>query len=132
MSDGRGDERGAGAGGAPDLEAIAARLDRVRDDLDAIDERAVDREAFEDDLRRYVRRRMRRGHARGWGPYLVLLYGAAMTIGAFHYLDGGWAIAAMVVVWLSTLGLYTLMVLVGAGFAAAGGMRGALGRLRER
>ncbi|EMA53900.1 hypothetical protein C451_08068 [Halococcus thailandensis JCM 13552] len=83
---------------------------------------------LESDLKQYVRKRQRRGHARGWGPYLVLLYGTAMTIGAFAYLDGGWAILAMLVVWLSTLGLYVLMVLVGL----AGAALGAPGRLTDR
>jgi cytosine/uracil/thiamine/allantoin permease len=58
----------------------------------------------------------------------VLLYGTAMTIGAFAYLSGGWAILAMLVVWLSTLGLYVLMVLVGL----AGAALGLPGRLSER
>jgi len=97
-------------------------LDDLREDLAEfeaeIEDRTVDREEVEDDLRAYVRARIRRGHARGWGPYLVLLYGTAMTIGAFVELSGLWAILAMIVIWLSTLGLYTLMVLVGAGVAA--------------
>jgi NADH:ubiquinone oxidoreductase subunit 6 (subunit J) len=42
-----------------------------------------------------------------------------MTLGAFFYLSGGWAVAAMLVVWLSTLGLYALMLLVGAGLSLA-------------
>jgi hypothetical protein len=42
-----------------------------------------------------------------------------MTLGAFYFLNGGWAILAMVVVWLSTLGLYTLMLIVGATVSAA-------------
>jgi hypothetical protein len=58
---------------------------------------------------------MRRGHARGWGPYLVLLYGTVMTLGAFYWLQSWWAIFAMVVVWLATLGLYALMVMLGFG-----------------
>ena len=49
----------------------------------------------------------------GLGPYLVLLYGIAMTIGTFALLSSGWAILAMIVVWLSTLGLYVQMVLAG-------------------
>jgi len=50
---------------------------------------------------------MRRGHARGWGPYLVLLYGTVLILGAFSFLDGLYAIAAMLILGLSTLGLYT-------------------------
>jgi membrane protein len=87
---------------------------------DHVDERTVPREEVERDLKRYVRQRVRRGKARGWGPYLVLLYGTAMTIGGFYYLSGGWAVLAMVVIWLSTLGLYVLMLLVGVTFNAAG------------
>jgi len=104
-------------GPAPDITALEREVERLRTRLD---EKTVDRSDLESDLRRYVRKRMRRGHARGWGPYLVLAYGTAMTVGAFYYLDGAWAVLAMLVVWLSTLGLYALMVLVGAGIAATG------------
>jgi len=58
---------------------------------------------------------MRRGHARGWGPYLVLLYGTVLILGAFSFLDGLYAIAAMLILGLSTLGLYTLFIIVGIG-----------------
>jgi hypothetical protein len=58
---------------------------------------------------------MRRGKARGWGPYLVLLYGTAMTIAGFVLLDDLLAVIAMVVIFLSTLGLYVLFVLFGIG-----------------
>lgn len=100
-----------------ELDALQERLERFEDE---IDERTVHRAELESDLKRYVRSRNRRGHARGWGPYLVLLYGTAMTLGAFYFLDGGWAVFAMIVIWLSTLGLYTLMVLVGLTFTALG------------
>jgi membrane protein len=100
-----------------DLAEIRRELDRFEEE---IDDRTVHREELEADLKGYVRKRVRRGHARGWGPYLVLLYGTAMTFGAFFFLSGGWAILAMLVVWLSTLGLYTLMVLVGVGLNASG------------
>jgi hypothetical protein len=50
-----------------------------------------------------------------------------MTLGAFYFLNGVWAVLAMVVIWLSTLGLYTLMVLVGVTFTVAG----LPGRLRD-
>ena len=105
-----------------ELDEVRSELAKMRDQLEAfegeVDDRTVSRSEVESDLKRYVRRRMRRGRARGWGPYIVLLYGTAMTIGAFYYLDGGWAILAMIVLWLSTLGLYVLMVLVGAGINA--------------
>jgi membrane protein len=111
-----------------DDERVEELQERI-DDLEAeLDRRTVSRETLEAELRRYVRVRLRRGHARGWGPYLVLLYGTAMTIGAFYFLDGLWAILAMLVLWLSTLGLYTLFVLVGVGFS----MLGLVGALRDR
>ncbi|WP_327053232.1 ribonuclease BN [Halomicrococcus gelatinilyticus] len=109
---------------APDILELRDTLRQVEADLEEfeqdIDERTVEKPQLESELKQYVRSRMRRGHARGWGPYLVLLYGTLMTLGAFRWLDGGWAIAAMVVVWLSTLGLYSLMLLVGAGVSALG------------
>jgi len=117
---------------APDLGELRRELSGLREELesfeDDVERRTVDRAALTAELRRYVRRRVRRGHARGWGPYLVLLYGTVMTLGAFHELSGGWAIGAMVVVWLSTLGLYTLMVLVGVGAT----LLDVPGRLRDR
>ena len=112
--------------------ATLADVRALREDVAAfaedIEERTIERPALKGELERYVRKRQRRGHARGWGPYLVLLYGTAMTIGAFALLEGGWAILAMVVAWLSTLGLYVLMVLVGL----IGGALGLPGRLRDR
>jgi Flp pilus assembly protein TadB len=104
-------------------ESLAEQITELREaveDLESrIEDHTVHRSEIESDLKQYVRSRIRRGHARGWGPYLVLLYGTAMTIGAFYLLSGGWAILAMVVVWLSTLGLYVLMVLAGL---AVGGL----------
>jgi membrane protein len=112
-----------------DLETEFRNLQQQIDAFEErIDERTVHRDELEGDLKQYVRQRMRRGKARGWGPYLVLLYGTAMTIGAFYYLSGGWAILAMIVIWLSTLGLYTLMLMVGVGLNLAG----IPGRLRTR
>lgn len=105
--------------GAPDISELDERISELRADLDAfesdVDERTVDRPQLEAELERYVRKRMRRGHARGWGPYLVLLYGTVMTLGAFYFLDGLYAIAAMIVLFLSTLGLYVLFLVVGVG-----------------
>ncbi|USZ67098.1 YihY/virulence factor BrkB family protein [Halorussus salilacus] len=109
---------------APDIVELREELRELRADVESFEEdiesRTVEKPEVESELKRYVRRRMRRGRARGWGPYLVLLYGTAMTLGAFFWLRGGWAIAAMVVVWLSTLGLYVLMVLTGFGVSALG------------
>jgi len=115
-------------GPAPDILALDREVRALRERLE---ERTVDRDDLEGDLRAYVRSRLRRGHARGWGPYLVLLYGTAMTLGAFVELEGGWAILAMVVVWLSTLGLYVLMILAGAAVGAAGVSGRLLDRLRS-
>jgi len=128
--------------GDPDeVEAVDTRevdpeeVDALREDLDELaadlEAKTRAREDLEADLRRYVRWRQRRGHARGWGPYLVLLYGTIMTLGAFYLLSGGWAILAMLVVWLSTLGLYALMLIVGL-LAAGVGLPGrVLERLRS-
>ncbi|WP_436936212.1 YhjD/YihY/BrkB family envelope integrity protein [Halovenus marina] len=120
----------------PRADAVTQEeIDELRRELDQfeeeIEQRTVHREELEGDLKQYVRRRVRRGHARGWGPYLVLLYGTAMTLGAFYYLGGGWAILAMFVIWLSTLGLYTLMVVVGLTSAALGLPGRVLDRLRN-
>ena len=101
--------------GAPDVSEVAEQVAELRESLEELDDRTVEKPAVEAELKRYVRRRMRRGRARGWGPYLVLLYGTVMTIAAFRYLDGWFAIGAMLILFLSTLGLYTLFVLVGIG-----------------
>lgn len=111
---------------------LREELERLYDELDRfeerIDDRTVHRDEIESDLKRYVRRQVRRGKARGWGPYLVLLYGTTMTLGAFFFLTSGWAVLAMIVIWLSTLGLYVLMLLVGTTATVAG----VPGRLKER
>jgi len=109
-------------------EEVAELRGELQSFQDDVEERTVERAAVERDLRRYVRRRVRRGHASGWGPYLVLLYGTAMTIGAFYFLSGIWAILAMIVVWLSTLGLFVVMVVVGLGIS----LLGIPGRIRDR
>jgi hypothetical protein len=62
----------------------------------------------------------------------VLLYGTVMTLGAFFFLDGLWAILAMVVLFLSTLGLYTLFILVGVGFNALSVPAKAADAVRDR
>ncbi|MEF8830800.1 MAG: ribonuclease BN [Halobacteriales archaeon] len=119
---------------APNLDDLQAELDGVREDLrefeDDVDRRTVERDALEAELKRYVRRRQRRGHAQGWGPYLVLLYGTILTLGAFYYLEGLVALGAMIVVGLSTLGLYTLFVLLGWTLGLAGIPRRLWGRIR--
>ncbi|GAB3677471.1 YihY/virulence factor BrkB family protein [Halopiger thermotolerans] len=116
---------------ADDPEALREEIERLRDRVeefeDDVERRTVEKESLESELKRYVRRRVRRGHAHGWGPYLVLLYGTAMAIAAFYFLDGPWAILAMFVVWTSTLGVYVLMVLFGAGLS----LLGVPGRLRN-
>ncbi|WP_049895225.1 YihY/virulence factor BrkB family protein [Halopiger xanaduensis] len=116
---------------ADDSEALREEIERLRDRVetfeDNVERRTVEKESLEGELKRYVRRRVRRGHAHGWGPYLVLLYGTAMAIAAFYFLTGPWAILAMFVVWTSTLGVYVLMVLLGAGLS----LLGVPGRLRN-
>ncbi|MFC4988226.1 YihY/virulence factor BrkB family protein [Saliphagus infecundisoli] len=115
-----------------DPAALREEIERLRDELEDVEERVesrtVRKESLEAELERYVRSRVRRSHARGWGPYLVLLYGTAMSIAAFYFLSGGWAVLAMFVVWTSTLGVYGLMVLIGGGISALG----VPGRLRDR
>ncbi|WP_255195047.1 YihY/virulence factor BrkB family protein [Halorarius litoreus] len=115
-----------------DDEELESEIRALREELaemeERVDERTVHREDIERDLKKYVRSRVRRGKARGWGPYLVLLYGTGMTLGAFYFLSGGWAILAMLVVWLSTLGLYVLMLIVGVTV----GVAGLPGKLKER
>ncbi|WP_430503894.1 YhjD/YihY/BrkB family envelope integrity protein [Haloparvum sp. PAK95] len=117
-------ERGERPRGAPDVAELESEVSRLRAELESfeedVEERTVDRPQLKTELQAYVRDRMRRGHARGWGPYLVLLYGTVMTLGAFYFLQGIYAIAAMIVLGLSTLGLYTLFLVVGVGLNAAG------------
>jgi YihY family inner membrane protein len=107
--------------GAPDVAALQEEVSRLRSEFDAfeddVEERTVDKPAVESELKRYVRSRLRRGHARGWGPYLVLLYGTVLILGAFSFLDGLYAIAAMLILGLSTLGLYALFIIVGVGLS---------------
>ncbi len=110
------DERGDHGDRDEEIRELRERLAEFEDE---VEERTVKRDDLERDLKRYVRRKVRSGKARGWGPYLVLLYGTVMTLGAFTQLSGGWAILAMLVIWLSTLGLYALMLIVGGGLSAA-------------
>jgi YihY family inner membrane protein len=116
----------------PSDEQLREQLEDLYDELDRferrIDDRTVHRDDIERDLKRYVRRQVRRGKASGWGPYLVLMYGTVMTLGTVFYLSGGWAILAMLVIWLSTLGLYAVMLIVGTTTTIAG----VPFRLRER
>lgn len=136
-------EGGAGDGedgerprGAPDVSALEAEVERLRAEFDEfeddVERRTVDRPRLETELKTYVRKRMRRGHARGWGPYLVLLYGTVLTLGAFYWMNGIYAIAAMVILGLSTLGLYTLFVMVGVGLNALETPGKALDYVRNR
>jgi YihY family inner membrane protein len=111
--------------GAPDIEQLDRRVEELRSELESfeaeVDDRTVDRPTLKADLERYVRGRLRRGKARGWGPYLVLLYGTAATVSAFYFLDDDLlAVVAMVVIYLSTLGLYALFVVFGVGLNALG------------
>ena len=120
-----GDDTDVEPRGAPDIEDLDRRIEELRADLDTFEEdvqsRTVERPDVESEMRRYVRGRLRRGKARGWGPYLVLLYGTAATIGAFYLLDDDLlAVVAMLVIYLSTLGLYALFVIFGVGLNALG------------
>ena len=117
-SDPEGDD-GERPRGAPDVSALEAEVRELRSQLDEfeddVERRTVDKPEVESELKRYVRSRMRRGHARGWGPYLVLLYGTVLTLAALTSLQGIYAVGAIVVLGLSTLGLYTIFVVVGIG-----------------
>ena len=117
---------------ADDPEALREEIERLTDRLESfetqVENRTVQKTSLEAELKRYIRRRVRHSHAHGWGPYLVLLYGTALAIAAFYFLDGGWAILAMFVVWTSVLGVYLLMVLFGAGIS----LLDVPGRLRDR
>ena len=123
---------------ADDPEVLREEIERLRDRVetfeDDVEDRTVRKESLEGDLKRYVRRRVRRGHARDWGPYIVLLYGTAMSIAAFYFLTGPWAILSMLVVWTSTIGVYVLMVLFGFGISmldVPGRLRDAIGERRS-
>ncbi|WP_224333126.1 YhjD/YihY/BrkB family envelope integrity protein [Haloprofundus halobius] len=112
--------------GAPDISELSRQVAELQAELDAfesdVNERTVERPKLEAELKRYVRGQMRRGKARGWGPYLVLLYGTVLTLGAFFYLGEAPLIAvlAMLIIFLSTLGLYVIFVVVGVGLNALG------------
>ncbi|MFD1562966.1 YhjD/YihY/BrkB family envelope integrity protein [Haloarchaeobius amylolyticus] len=123
---------------ADDPEVLREEIERLRDRVetfeDDVEDRTVRKESLESELKRYVRRRVRRGHARDWGPYIVLLYGTAMSIAAFYFLTGPWAILSLLVVWTSTLGVYVLMVLFGFGISildVPGRLRDAIGERRS-
>jgi len=111
-----------------EVERLRRRVEEFEAD---IEDRTVHRDELEADLQRYVRRKLRRGHARGWGPYLVLLYGTLMTLGAFYFLNGVWAVLSMFVIWLSTLGLYVVMLVVGWIGTAVGLPGRTLDRVRD-
>ncbi|EMA09387.1 YihY family inner membrane protein [Haloarcula vallismortis] len=100
-----------------ELQELREEFESFREEIEG---RTLHRDEVKSDLKQYVRRRMRRGHARQWGPYIVLLYGTIMTLGAFYYLKEIWAVLAMLVIWLSVLGLYAIMIAVGVTLTATG------------
>jgi hypothetical protein len=118
--------------------ALQREIERLRTELDAfemeVEDRVVDREDLEGDLQDYVDSRVRSSKARGWGPYLVLLYGTAMTVAiAFGNSLTGWlAVFAILVAFLSTLGLYVLMVMVGFGISTATSSKKLIDIVRSR
>ena len=120
--------------GAPDVAELAEEVDELRSELDGfeddVQQRTVDKPQLEEDLKSYVRARMRQGKARGWGPYLILLYGVVLSLGAFYWLSDWAAVAAMLVAFTSTLGLYVLFVLFGGVIGAARTAGGIAERLR--
>jgi len=123
--------------GAPDVTELADDVEELRSELERfetdVDRRTVDRPQLEADLKAYVRSRMRQGKARGWGPYLILLYGTALSLGAFYWIDEGWvAIVAMLIAFTSSLGIYVVFVLFGGVIGAATTAAGIADRLRSR
>ena len=123
--------------GAPDINELEDRIEELQADLAAferdVDDRTVKKPELESEMKRYVRAKMRRGHARGWGPYLVLLYGTVLTLGAFFTFQNGLlAIAAMLIIFLSTLGLYALFIMVGLGLNLLSVPAKAAGKVREK
>ncbi|GCF13673.1 hypothetical protein Harman_16080 [Haloarcula mannanilytica] len=126
---------GADTPGATTDELTDEELRELREEFESfredIEGRTLHRDEVRSDLKQYVRRRMRRGHARQWGPYIVLLYGTIMTLGAFYYLKGLYAVLAMLVIWLSTLGLYTVMIAVGVTLTATGMPGRLIDRIRD-
>jgi len=111
-----------------ELRELREEFESFREEIEG---RTLHRDEVKSDLKQYVRRRMRRGHARQWGPYIVLLYGTIMTLGAFYYLKGIYAVLAMLVIWLSVLGLYTIMIAVGVTLTATGMPGRLIDRVRD-
>ena len=117
---------------------LQREIERLRAELDAfemeVEDRVVDRNELESDLQDYVKKRVRSGKARGWGPYLVMLYGTAMTIAIAlgNALTDWVALFAILVVFLSTLGLYVLMVMIGLGLSTLTGSKKVLDMVQSR
>jgi hypothetical protein len=63
--------------GPDEEQSLEAQVTALREAVEALEtrleEHTVPRSEVESDLKRYVRSQVRRGHARGWGPYIVLL-----------------------------------------------------------
>lgn len=122
--------------GAPDVTDLADDVEELRSELERfesdVDRRTVDKPQLEADLKAYVRSRMRQGKARGWGPYLILLYGTAMSLGAFYWLSGWAAVAAMLIAFTSSLGIYVIFVLFGGIVGTATTAAGVVDRFRSR
>lgn len=123
--------------GAADINELEERIAELQADLAAfeedVDERTVQKPELERELKRYVRSKVRRSKARGWGPYLVLLYGVVLTLAAFFtFSDDLIAFVAMLVIFLSTLGLYVLFVMFGTALSVTGLPGKAVSAVRSR
>ncbi|MFC4357029.1 YhjD/YihY/BrkB family envelope integrity protein [Halobium salinum] len=122
--------------GAADINELEERIAELQADLAAfeenVDERTVQKPELERELKKYVRSKVRRSKARGWGPYLVLLYGVVLTLGAFSEFSGWVAFSAMLVIFLSTLGLYVLFVMFGTVLNVTGAPAKAVRAVRNR
>jgi YihY family inner membrane protein len=123
--------------GAADINELEERIAELQADLAAfeedVDERTVQKPELKRELKRYVRSKVRRSKARGWGPYLVLLYGVVLTLAAFFtFSDDLIAFVAMLVIFLSTLGLYVLFVMFGTALSVTGLPGKAVSAVRSR
>jgi hypothetical protein len=120
-----------------DINELEERIAELQADLAAfeedVDDRTVQKPELERELKRYVRSKVRRSKARGWGPYLVLLYGVVLTLAAFFtFSDDLIAFVAMLVIFLSTLGLYVLFVMFGTALSVTGLPGKAVSAVRSR
>ncbi len=129
-------ERDVEPHGAVDINELEERISELQAELDEfetdVNARTVKKPDLERELKKYVRSRMNRGHARGWGPYLVLLYGTVLTLAAFTQYNGWLSFVMMIVIFFSTLGLYVMFILFGSVLNLSRVPVRAIGAIRNR